>query len=152
MTVNTRAIDLRTVLLQFHELRIAQSPVGDAHLGQLRCRPAGDLLHSQSQELVLQFRELFRQVILRPKQMIRSGLRRDGDTTRKRTWTGARTPLLCRAFWRDLRSGLSAYRPRDFAREWRNFKRKMGCSIAGYDSGQSLRQNSIGTVLTFTVS
>ena len=67
MTVNTRAIDLRTVLLQ---PPLDFTPQGmqekDAHLGELRRRATSDLLYPKTQELRLQLSELLRQVILGP--------------------------------------------------------------------------------------
>ena len=67
MTVNTRAIDLRTVLLQ---PPLDFTPQGmqekDTHLGELGRRATSDLLYSERQELILKLRELLRQVVLRP--------------------------------------------------------------------------------------
>ena len=68
MTVNTRAIDLRTVLLstesneqQHIHIRRKHSP-----LGELRRRATSNLLYPKTQELCLQLSKLLRQVILGP--------------------------------------------------------------------------------------
>ena len=92
MTVNTRAIDLRTVLLHSDgQKQVPQLPYLDVHLGELSRRATSDLLYPESQQLVLELSELLRQVILGPST------RRVSDMAHElvgwtRTWTGARTP------------------------------------------------------------
>lgn len=69
MTVRTRAIDLRTSWL-FVMLVLPKSSIQFflariyAHLGELRCVPAGNLLCAQLNELALQIIELLSEVLL----------------------------------------------------------------------------------------
>ena len=84
MTVNTRAIDLRTVLLSTKSDEQEDESIDwdHAHLGELRRRATSDLLYPEVQELSLELRELLGQVILGP--LIRAEISKQVDAVGKR--------------------------------------------------------------------
>ena len=92
MTVKTRAIDLRTVALMvmLRENAFPPRPQTNVHLGQLRRRAAGNLLHSQSKKLILQLQKLLRQVILGPINRVQSIIAANRPSAR--TWIEVRRP------------------------------------------------------------
>ena len=68
VTVSTRAIDLRTVLLRIGETEFNRTKSGNIHLGQLGRRAASDLLHPQCEKLTLQLIQLLCQIIPGPDE------------------------------------------------------------------------------------